>query len=148
MNQRINVIERQTLQVVDGGLTDPRHGAERHEQQDGKRAQDQNAVGEGQAVAAFGQLARKKSISRYEVREEGKAVERGISTRVQDEHGGELHQQEQHVAEGAGAELLAPMLDHRVCRSFTADAVDDDISAGKKPPSKEAGRKKRGKIAI
>ena len=28
-----------------------------------------------------------------------------------------------------------------------ADAVDDDISAGKKPPSKEAGRKKRGKIA-
>ena len=29
-----------------------------------------------------------------------------------------------------------------------ADLVDDDISAGRKPPTKEAGKKKRGKIAI
>jgi polyhydroxyalkanoate synthesis regulator phasin len=28
-----------------------------------------------------------------------------------------------------------------------ADAVDDDISAGKKPPTRESGKKKRGKIA-
>ena len=28
-----------------------------------------------------------------------------------------------------------------------ADAVDDDISAGRKPPTREAGKKKRGKIA-
>jgi len=28
-----------------------------------------------------------------------------------------------------------------------ADAVDDDISAGRKPPTKEAGRKQRGRIA-
>ena len=28
-----------------------------------------------------------------------------------------------------------------------ADLVDDDISAGRKPPTKEAGKKKRGKIA-
>ena len=84
-------------QIVDLRLVDEHEG-------EGDAGQHQNPVGEGQAMATPGQLARQESVPRHEAGQVREAVEAGVAARVEDQHGGQLHDVEGEVPGGAGAE--------------------------------------------
>ena len=71
----------------------------RDRQDQGHRGQRDDAVREGQAVTALGELARQVLVGGHVVGQVGKAVETGVTTGEQDQGGGGQHQVIKHVSE-------------------------------------------------
>ena len=61
-------------------------------------------VGEHQPVPALEQPAGQERVARHVAGQEREAVEAGVAAGVEDQHGRELHQQEQRVADERAAE--------------------------------------------
>ena len=82
--------------------------------------QGDDAVGEHQAVAALGELLGHERVVGVEAGQAGEVGEAGVGRQHQDEHGGGLGEQEQHVADGAAAvDRLATCAITVFCRSGT-----------------------------
>ena len=64
-----------------------RLGLERHDQHDGERGEEQDAVGEREPVAAGVQLARQVAVLGEDRAEHREAVERGVRGQDQDQRG-------------------------------------------------------------
>ena len=100
-----------------------------HEGQ-GHARQHEDPVGEGQTMAAPGQLARQEAVAGHEARQVREAVEARVAAGVEDQHGGQLHDVEGEVAGRAGAEDGLGLLGHHRRRP-------DGVGDGVRPPGQQ-----------
>ncbi len=80
------------------------------QQRDRHDGEHDDPVGEGEAVAAPGELLRQVLVLGDEAGEEGEAVEAGVPACVEDEHGRELDHVEEGPADPAAAEDVLDLL--------------------------------------
>ena len=107
--------EREADEHADGVERDePRHRGVGDDHEDGGGAgQGDDAVREHEPVAALGELPRQEAVAGLEAGEAREVGEAGVGGQHEDQHGGGLEREAQHLADGAGAvDGLADLGEH------------------------------------
>ena len=86
-------------------------------QDDRHRAENDDAIREGQSVATLRHLNRQEPVTSDKVGQEGEPVERGIPPCIKNKHRAELHHEEENVSKGTSSKNRLDLLGHHRWRT-------------------------------